>query len=358
MDLSSNSHTEFPLEMDNIKQFLETSTIHGLTYISTTKKFVQLFWILVVIIGFAISGIMIYQSFQAWNESPVKTTVETLSTTKMNFPKVTVCPPKNTSTNLNYDLMVMENKTISNDSRNELTNYAFDLLQDHIHAMVKANLSRLNESNRYRNWYQRSSKMFGPYLCSKDLRPVYELKSYATSGIISTENFGKKFDSDKVETNIRYIVSIATRVNFQKTDNISLTLEIERISLEEYGEEKIEILNTVIPPESHNITLLYTPNRTDPKVIRFERKLHADDIWKINLKMKIMPGFKIKWYYTGKLDDKIKSDQNMRDDVSNSFTRLDFHKYVSSMPQLPQNKPFIDVAKILLSQLDKILKSN
>ena len=326
-DLTSNSHTEFPLEMDHIKHFLESSTIHGLTYISTTRKFVQLFWILVVIIGFTTSGIMIYQSFHSWNESPVKTTVETLSTTKMTFPTVTVCPPKNTSTDLNYDLMIMENKTISNDSREELKNYAFDLLQDHIHAMVKANLSRLNESNRFRNWYQGSSKMFGPYYCSKDLRPVYELKSYATSGIISTEEFGEKFDSDKVETNIRYLVSISTGVNFQKTDNISLNLEIERISLDEYGEEKFEISNTVIPPESNNITLLYTPNRTNPKVIRFERKLHADDIWKINMKIKTMPGFKIKWYYTGELDDKIKSDRNMLDDVSNSFTRLDFHKY-------------------------------
>ena len=34
--------------MEGVRAFLESSTIHGLTYISTTKKCARLFWILVV----------------------------------------------------------------------------------------------------------------------------------------------------------------------------------------------------------------------------------------------------------------------------------------------------------------------
>ena len=42
--------------MDNIKEFLESTTIHGLTYISTTRKLVRLFWVIVVISGFSGAG--------------------------------------------------------------------------------------------------------------------------------------------------------------------------------------------------------------------------------------------------------------------------------------------------------------
>ena len=38
--------------MDVFKEFLETSTIHGLGYIVSTKKLSRFFWVCVVIAGF------------------------------------------------------------------------------------------------------------------------------------------------------------------------------------------------------------------------------------------------------------------------------------------------------------------
>ena len=81
-------------KMGSIKEFLESSTIHGLQYIATTRKIVKLLWILVIVAGFSGAGVLINQSFQAWDESPVKTTIETLPITEITLPKVTVCPPK------------------------------------------------------------------------------------------------------------------------------------------------------------------------------------------------------------------------------------------------------------------------
>ena len=86
--------------MEEVRNYLESSTVHGLGYISTTRRLVKLFWIAVVITGFTGAGVMIYQSFDAWEESPVKTTIETQPITEITFPKVTVCPPKNTYTDL------------------------------------------------------------------------------------------------------------------------------------------------------------------------------------------------------------------------------------------------------------------
>ena len=115
--------------MKDLNTFFEFSTIHGLSYISTkNKRFDRIFWILVIIMGFTGAGILIYRSFESWNESPVKTTIETHPIEEITFPKVTVCPPKNTYTDLNYDLMMTKNMTLDNDTRNKMERYALDML--------------------------------------------------------------------------------------------------------------------------------------------------------------------------------------------------------------------------------------
>ena len=106
--------------MEVFRQFLETSTIHGLSYISSTRTLSRVFWTSVVIAGFSSAGVMIYQSFADWEVNPITSTIETLPITQVTFPKVTVCPPKNTYTNLNYDIMTTANTTISEDTRKDL----------------------------------------------------------------------------------------------------------------------------------------------------------------------------------------------------------------------------------------------
>ena len=117
--------------MEDINLFFESSTIHGLSYISTSKRsLVKLLWMTIVVTGFSGAAVLIHQSFQAWEESPITTTVETRSTKEMRFPKVTVCPPKNTYTDLNYDLMMLENTTLDADTRNRLAENANDIMYD------------------------------------------------------------------------------------------------------------------------------------------------------------------------------------------------------------------------------------
>ena len=93
--------------MEYFKEFLDSSTIHGLSHIPKTRKFSRVLWTCTVIAGFIFAGYLINESFNSWAENPVKTVTETLPINMMQFPKVTVCPPKNTKTNLNYDLMIM-----------------------------------------------------------------------------------------------------------------------------------------------------------------------------------------------------------------------------------------------------------
>ena len=113
--------------MEGFKEFLETSTIHGLNYISTIKnRIIKLFWIIVVIGGFVIASILINSSFSEWEKSPISTTTETFPISECFFPKLTVCPPKGTSTPLNYGLVKSDHVSLNIDARNELIELAED----------------------------------------------------------------------------------------------------------------------------------------------------------------------------------------------------------------------------------------
>ena len=77
-----------------VKEFLLSSTIHGLSYIGSNKSLLRLFWVGVVTTGFIGAGVLIQQSFSSWATSPVSTTIETHPISKIDFPNVTLCPPR------------------------------------------------------------------------------------------------------------------------------------------------------------------------------------------------------------------------------------------------------------------------
>jgi hypothetical protein len=60
---------------------------------------------MIVCLGFCGAGFLINSSYSAWQESPVATSITTHPITDLDFPTVTVCPPKGSHTALNYDLM-------------------------------------------------------------------------------------------------------------------------------------------------------------------------------------------------------------------------------------------------------------
>ena len=146
--------------MEVVKTFLESSTIHGLSYISRTRKYSRLFWTLVVMTGFITAGFMIKESLQGWSESPVKTAVETLPITDLKFPKVTVCPPKKTYTDLNYDMLLAENMSLTEEMKDELYKFALHIINNHTYM---DDLNMLKEYDRYYNWYNGLTKIRRTY---------------------------------------------------------------------------------------------------------------------------------------------------------------------------------------------------
>ena len=135
--------------MEQVKEFLDVSTIHGLSWISGTRNWSRYFWIVIVIGGFSGAGYLISTSFDNWKQSPISTTVETLSISKITFPNVTICPPKNLILNLNYDFQNSENVKLDNGTRKKLFDYALNVIQDELIKELMTNLSKVEDPDRF-----------------------------------------------------------------------------------------------------------------------------------------------------------------------------------------------------------------
>ena len=304
--------------MEDIQNFLESSTIHGLTYVSTTRKYVKLLWIFVVIGGFIAAGIMIYQSFEDWHENPVKTTIETKPMTEITFPKVTVCPPKNTYTDLNYDLIMTENVTLTRDTRKQLTNYALELLWEHMYKSIKSGLNKLQEKDRFYNWYHgytRINLKLKPWSVCLSIYGVCHvwqtrkhagLETSARTGTIFTQYYGDKFDASKVDKEKSYSVRIypvhisehsnaTLHIIFEKNTMTNLTSGKDELSTHWYNDGGGWDIEHVLHEEHifWNVSL----KRFNNRIIRYERKVVMEDVEK--QKLTKMPGFRLTWYYSG-----------------------------------------------------------
>ena len=245
-----------------METFIETSTIHGVSHISTERKFVRIFWTLVVISGFTGAGVLIYQSFQAWADNPVTTTIETLpmeNNENIKFPKVTVCPPKNTYTDLNYDLMMTANTSLTDETRYKLKTYAMELLHNYLHRQIMKNLSKLEEDNRYYNWYNGYTKLqpVDPGYNGFDIH--YNVLTSATSGSVTTQHFLEKFDPELVETSIHCGVQIFPHRVSGLNKNLTLHINIEKVSLQKNSNEEFYIDYDAINEDINSFSKNFTP---------------------------------------------------------------------------------------------------
>ena len=101
--------------------FLESSTIHGQVHISTAKsQTARAAWVAIVVACFATAIYMITSSYKEWQESPVSTTITTHPISELEFPTVTVCPPRGSNTALNHLLEKVKDVNYTEEERQRL----------------------------------------------------------------------------------------------------------------------------------------------------------------------------------------------------------------------------------------------
>ena len=99
---------------------------------SQTKS-AKVLWFSIVCLGFITAGILIAKSYKEWQENPITTTITTHPIDDLDFPVVTVCPPKGSNTALYHDLVKAGNGTLSDPDKAALKEASYRIFMKNSH---------------------------------------------------------------------------------------------------------------------------------------------------------------------------------------------------------------------------------
>lgn len=288
-----------------LRQYLESTTIHGLSYIASPRKPVKFLWILIVVSGFSTAGFLIYESIQSWKESPITTTIKILPIEEIRFPKVTVCPPKNTFTSLNYDLEYYANTTLDEDSKVELLKFVLSTVDDAEYKKFMEYFDIIQVENIFLNLYWQvdsfeSSIMDQSFSNKTDPNAFHALSlvSRAPNGIVQTKDFGQTFQD-----------------SFVKNLDFKMTLMLPDL---EANETMFEIHTEQVTSNDFQFLFNEEKGKTGDIVRnRYFSKAVIDEQWWVSIEYKLeildediermeidkMLGFRISWNHSRSLYD-------------------------------------------------------
>ena len=200
----------------------------------------------------------IWNLFQDWEKNPIKTVTKTLPIDQLTLPNITVCPPEESVLNLNYDIVESEKVEIDNESRQELIEYAVEIVQDFYYAEMMRNVSVLENPDRNYNWYKGYSRVHYPFFLDRRMqfqRPGpngqvganfvidnqiwFSVFSSATSGNISTKDFGKLFDEEKIEKDIFVQINVYPPESVKGNTLATMTLDISKVTIQAPDEDPV-----------------------------------------------------------------------------------------------------------------------
>ena len=242
-----------------------------------------------------------------------------------------------------------------------------EILEDDVFKLSKWSL--LEEADRFYNWYHGYTEIQSPNVPPFGVGNVlpkieYDLFTSATSGVVTTQYFGDKFQSDMLETKLVLTVRVYPPVigneTILKNENVILHFKVEKVLMPEFS----RAIPTEISVDRFHFTdfSVKEDNQTTTyKNYTFENSLESDDYGgglneefdeneydeyndetilnsTINqnldrnyikcslyrgvyprdvekLKMEVMPGFKISWWYSGAA---IIPDPLFKDNVKNN----------------------------------------
>ena len=130
--------------------------------------------------------------------------------------------------------------------------------------------------------------------CAED-KLRYDVNTAATSGTISTQYFGHKFEKDKIERDLKYVVRIHPPKKYKKNKNITLYIDIENNLLQKYEKFYSSFSSTDTDTK--------LSRAISPPVYKWyalQRKMSEDGA--SDLQVDLMPGFRLTWHYNKNSD--------------------------------------------------------
>ena len=164
-------------------------------------------------------------------------------------------------------------------------------------------LKVLEEENRFHNWYYGLTRINRPHNIDRiDGSSIltFDLRTSATQGNVTTQYFGEKFKQNLVETSLLYSVKILTPESVRNNANVTLHFQLEKVSmtgLSSASEDKFFMEGVGILESSRtSVSVQFSPPG-DSNLMTLTRNVSEEDL--ANLRMDVMPGFSLSWWYTG-----------------------------------------------------------
>ena len=217
--------------MRSIKEFLDSSSIHGLAYVSSSGRVaLKFFWASVTLSGMSMAVFLINQAFISWRESPITSSIETMPISKAPFPKITVCPPKGSNTGLNHGLNLAENATLNSSAKNDLLN----LVDNYFYDIYIKEEGALYQTEKYRNWYTGYTQVhlgsYNPFISENNNNPIFvdrNIETLTSTGTFITPYFGQKFSHLNYEPTVSYGLKLIKPKEIIENDSLVLKIDVE-----------------------------------------------------------------------------------------------------------------------------------
>ena len=338
--------------IEDIKTFLSLSTIHGLAWIPISKfRILKLFWLIVVTSGFVTATYLIVKSFRGWDESPIATSVDVLPISEITFPNITVCPPKDTFTILNYDLAMAESEVVSDKTRKKLLNALDEAVIFAGYKDILNDFIIFVEKDRFRKWYTGISQISFPYWTGGSEfkvaqgKKIYKYYTYATTGEFITPYYQEPWTDDKFEISSMYYSLYILRPwndTIEGQDDANIIFEIEQDMLSElpgsrWGGRDISFVEEQLTPFKKSLTIVQEGKE--------EYNIYYDKILTIaglqRIKRNRIPGLKVGWRWNKQLEinqNFLKENGNFIRLADMLYTVKDTEKVWSVVKELRLNK--------------------
>ena len=164
-------------------------------------------------------------------------------------------------------------------------------------------LKVLEEENRFHNWYYGLTRINRPHNIDRiDGSSIltFDLRTSATQGNVTTQYFMEKFKQNLVETFMLYSVKILTPESVRNNANVTLHFQLEKVSmtgLSSASEDKFFMEGVgILESSKTSISAQFSPPG-DSNLMTLTRNVSEEDL--ANLRMDVMPGFSLSWWYTG-----------------------------------------------------------
>ena len=193
----------------------------------------KILWFCLVCLGFVGAGILIAKSYKEWQENPIATSITTHPIDDLEFPNVTICPPKDSNTALYHDLVKAGNGTLSDENKQKLRHAAYDIFvrkphEEYVNKML-ATLQMGNIDEMLQGFHSRP-------IPHNNAENGLKIKMWNLNGTITTPWFGGDYVEEYYKENREFLMVLELPENIKdQVGSGSLIIDLEVNTREEAG---------------------------------------------------------------------------------------------------------------------------